>query len=93
MASLSFGKPTPQKVFLATLLALIFGVFLDKFGLLQYSVGFLVGIVFTLAAELLAIYYFVLKIEAKNEKRLNECVVASYFLNPVLLFVVFFSVE
>lgn len=74
MGTLSVGTLTPQKIVLGALLVLSFGVFLERFGLLEYSVGFLLGIVFTLIIEAVAIYYFIIKIEKKADMRLAEFV-------------------
>ena len=69
-------RETPKWVvtLLATFGVLLFGHFLERFGLLQYTIGFLWGIVFTILAEFIGFYYFLVKFETKGNAKLQKYV-------------------
>jgi len=70
-------KPNPKTVVIGVMGVFIFGHFLDRFGLLPYTIGFLWGVVFTIAAEIWAIYFFLLKMESKGSEKLETFVTLS----------------
>jgi uncharacterized protein YlxP (DUF503 family) len=78
MASFNFHAIKPIHILLLALLIPLWGVILDKLGLVQLTVGFLSGIFGTLALQALAVYYFILKIDTKQNQKRAKCVLRQF---------------
>lgn len=74
MASFHLNRIKPIHVLLLALLIPLWGVALDRLGLIQITVGFVSGISLTLLLEALGIYYFILKIDSKQTQKRAEYV-------------------